>query len=90
MYQSVEGKVMRYYASRKVGKRGRVGVSMSDKEVNGCLSELFVWPFKLFYYIVIWPFKWVFGKLRHSISGTRARSTTYLKFYMEVYELAEH
>ena len=66
---------MRYYASRKVGKRGRVGVSMSDKEVNGCLSALFVWPFKLFYYIVIWPFKWVFGKLRHS--NTKAQKGIY-------------
>ena len=66
---------MRYYASRKVGKRGRVGVGMSDKEVNGCLSALFVWPFKLFYYIVMWPFKWVFGKLRHS--NTKAQKGIY-------------
>ena len=48
---------------------------MSDKEVNGCLSALFVWPFKLFYYIVIWPFKWVFGKLRHS--NTKAQKGIY-------------
>ena len=57
---------MRYHVGRRVGKRGHVGVSVSDKEMGGCLKRAFTWPFLLVYFVCIWPFIWLFKKFRAS------------------------
>lgn len=57
---------MRYHVGRRVGKRGHVGASVSDKEMGGCLKRAFTWPFLLVYFVCIWPFIWIFKKFRAS------------------------
>ena len=46
---------MRVGVGKKVGKV-YVGTSISGKKAASGLSLLFLWPFYLMYYVLIWPF----------------------------------